>query len=170
MGNIQIRKIIAGDEEWAKSLLEKEWGSVKTVSRGKVLNALDLPGFLAEVEGEKAGLVTYHIDNGKCEIVTLNSLTEGQGIGTKLIEEVKKEAREAGCSRVWLITTNDNMRVLRFYQKRGFVLKAIYPNALAESRKLKPEIPEIGIDGIPLRDEIELEIGWYKSTAKKEEV
>lgn len=59
--------------------------------------------------------------------------------------------------RLWLITTNDNMEALRFYQKRGFILSALYPNALEESRKLKPEIPEVGLEGIPLRDEIELE-------------
>ena len=47
---------------------------------------------------------------------------------------------------------------MRFYQKRGFVLVAVHRNALAESRRLKPEIPLIGIDDIPLRDEIELEM------------
>jgi len=31
-------------------------------------------------------------------------------------------------------------------------------NALEVSRKLKPEIPQIGYDGIPLRDEVELEM------------
>ena len=57
-----------------------------------------------------------------------------------------------------MITTNDNLNALRFYQKRGFVLAALYPNALVQSRKLKPEIPETGIGGLPLRDEIELEM------------
>ncbi len=50
------------------------------------------------------------------------------------------------------------MNALRFYQKRGFVLVAIHRDALDISRKLKPEIPLIGNDGIPLRDEIELEM------------
>jgi Acetyltransferase (GNAT) family len=66
--------------------------------------------------------------------------------------------REAGCRRVWLITTNDNLRALRFYQRRGFRLVAVHPDALARSRELKPSIPEIGLDGIPLRDELELEL------------
>ena len=35
---------------------------------------------------------------------------------------------------------------------------AVHPNALARSRELKPSIPEIGLDGIPLRDELELEL------------
>lgn len=46
--------------------------------------------------------------------------------------------------------------MLRYYQKNGFHLHALRVNALAESRKLKPEIPAFGNDGIPLRDEIEL--------------
>jgi hypothetical protein len=50
------------------------------------------------------------------------------------------------------------MNALRFYQKRGFVLVAVHRNALEQSRKLKPEIPLIGDDEIPLRDEIELEM------------
>ena len=50
------------------------------------------------------------------------------------------------------------MHALGFYQKRGFRLVAVHPGAVNESRKLKPEIPLIGNDGIPIRDEIELEI------------
>jgi hypothetical protein len=38
------------------------------------------------------------------------------------------------------------------------VLVAVHRNALDISRELKPEIPQLGIDGVPLRDEIELEM------------
>jgi ribosomal protein S18 acetylase RimI-like enzyme len=105
-----------------------------------------------------AGLVTYHIAGNGCEIVTLDSLRPSLGIGTTLIESVKAAAGAAGCRRLWLITTNDNLHALGFYQKRGFRLAAVHPGAVNESRKLKPEIPLIGNDGIPIRDEIELEI------------
>ena len=158
MDNVQIRQTTSGDGEWIKSLLNKQWGSTRIVTRGKILNAVDLPGFIANDNGEKVGLITYSLRDNECEIVTLDSLVEGKGFGTKLIEEVVKIADETGCSRVWLITTNDNMKALHFYQKNGFTLSALYPNALVESRKLKPEIPETGIDGLPLRDEIELEM------------
>jgi ribosomal protein S18 acetylase RimI-like enzyme len=90
--------------------------------------------------------------------VTIDSDKPSIGVGTVLIDAVKEIARQAGCSRLWLITTNDNMNALRFYQKRGFVLVAVHRNALERSRKLKPEIPLIGDDEIPLRDEIELEM------------
>jgi RimJ/RimL family protein N-acetyltransferase len=75
-----------------------------------------------------------------------------------LIDTAKQRARQAGCQRLWLITTNDNLTALRFYQKRGFTLAALHRNALKQSRKIKPEIPLVGNHGIPLRDEIELEM------------
>jgi hypothetical protein len=87
-----------------------------------------------------------------------NSLVERRGIGAALIEAVKGAAVGAGCERLWLITTNDNTHALRFYQKRGFALVALRANAVAASRQLKPEIPHLGNDGIPIRDEIELEV------------
>jgi GNAT superfamily N-acetyltransferase len=117
-----------------------------------------LPGFIADIDGKWVGLLTYEIGNRECEVVTLNSTSGGMGIGSGLLEAVRKVAISAGCKRLWLITTNDNTRALRFYQKRGFRLVALYPNQLEKSRLLKPEIPVVGMDGIPLRDEIELEI------------
>lgn len=107
---------------------------------------------------EPVGLATYHLDGDSCEIVTLDSLVEGRGIGSALVAEIEKAATAAGCRRLWLVTTNDNLAALRFYQKRGFVLVAVHPNALEQSRQLKPSIPTVGVDGIPLRDEIELEM------------
>jgi hypothetical protein len=52
-----------------------------------------------------------------------------------------------------LITTNSNINALRFWQKRGFRLVHIYLGALEESRKLKPIIPLIDDNGIPIREE-----------------
>ena len=75
-----------------------------------------------------------------------------------LIAAVKDIAGRAGCTRLWVITTNDNVDALRFYQRRGFTLAALHAGAVDESRaRLKPEIPVFGDHGIPLRDELELE-------------
>lgn len=139
-------------------MLIENWGSARIVTRGKIYQADALPGLVAVIGKEPIGLLTYSLDNGECEIVSLNAVVEGRGVGSALVREAISVARSQGCSRVWLITTNDNTHALRFYQRLGMVIAAVYPNALAESRKLKPEIPEIGIDGIPLRDEIELEM------------
>lgn len=104
---------------------------------------------------------TYDISDNKLEIVSLNSTLEKQGIGSKLIEEVKKLAKDKNLESVWLVTSNDNIDAFRFYQKRGFRITKVYPDAIDEARKTKPEIPEIGDYGIPLKDALELE---YKIT------
>ena len=75
-----------------------------------------------------------------------------------LLNEAVKEAIVKGCSKIILITTNDNLSALRFYQKRGFDMVTLYRNAVEQSRKLKPQIPLLGADGIPIRHEIELEM------------
>jgi len=117
---------------------------------------------VAEDEGEVVGLLTYHVEGSMCEIGTLDSQREGRGISVALIEAVKVAARQAGCRRLWLITTNDNTHALRFYQKRGFCLVAVHRDAVAASRAIKPEIPLIGNDGIPIRDEVELEMSLFE--------
>ena len=155
---IYIRPINKGDKAWVSSLTNEMWGSVNMVVRGSVYHVNELPGFIATLEDEPVGLVTYFLEDGDCEIISLDSTIEGIGMGSTLIETTKKFAREEGCKRLRLITTNDNTRALRFWQKRGFRLKAVYPNAVDKSRELKPEIPMLGNDDIPIRDEIELEM------------
>lgn len=155
---MKIRAIEEKDRGWVQSLLHERWGSTNIVTRGRVHQAEKLPGFIAHLEEQPKGFITYQIENEDCEIVSLDSLESGRGIGSTLIKSVIDLARSENCNRVWLITTNDNTEALRFYQKIGFELVDIHRNAIKESRKLKPEIPEKGNDGIPIRDEIELEI------------
>jgi len=154
---VRVRPLGEADREWATGKLRELWGE-GVVSRGRLLDATVLPGFVAEGDGEPAGLLTYRIEGGDCEVVTINAFPRGAGAGTALMEAVAVAARDAGCRRVWLITTNDNLRALRFYQRRGFRLAALHRDALDRSRELKPSIPEVGLDGIPLRDELELEL------------
>ena len=152
-----VRPLREGDREWVRETLRELWGET-VVSRGAVHDPTALPGFVAEEGGERVGLLTYRVDGADCEVVTIDAFPEGAGAGTALLDAAAAAAREAGCGRVWLITTNDNLRALRFYQRRGFRLVAVHPDALERSRELKPSIPEIGLDGIPLRDELELEL------------
>jgi GNAT superfamily N-acetyltransferase len=153
-----IRPLSAGDQDWVRRFLIGRWGSDRMIAHGVEYHPHTLPGFAAIEDGRPIGLITYHVERDGCEIVTIDSVQSGQGIGTALIEAVRNVAREAGCKRVWLITTNDNLNALRFYQKRGFVLVAVHRDAITEARKIKPEIPLVGEFGIPIRDEIELEM------------
>ena len=156
--DLRVRPADDKGRGWISRLLLKRWGSERIVVHGDVYRPAELPGFVAVGDGERLGLLTYHIDGQDCEIVTVDSLHEGVGIGSALIEAVKQAARESSCRRLWLITTNDNLEALRFYQKRGFELVAVRRGAVDAARKVKPEIPLWGNHGIPLRDEIELEM------------
>ena len=134
------------------------WASPEVVTTSGVHRPDELPGFVAVQDGRPVGLITYKIVGDRCEIITMNSLVEGIGIGSALIDAVREAVAAAGCRRLWLITTNDNMNALRFYQKRGFLLVAVHRNVVEQWRRIKPEIPFIGNDGIPIHDAIELEI------------
>ena len=115
----------------------------------------EVDGFIYD---DWAGAITFMIRGEECEITSLDSLDEGKGIGTALINEVLQEVKEKKCRRVFLITTNDNLHALGFYQRRRFELVTVHRGAVNKSRKIKPTIPLIGENNIPLRDEIELEI------------
>jgi ribosomal protein S18 acetylase RimI-like enzyme len=155
---IQLRRISEHDVPRLRQIWKQNWGDEFMVVRGVVYHPEHLDGFIAYNGPDCVGEITYAINDGECEIVTLDSECEGQGLGTKLIHAVVEEAKKQDCRRVFLITTNDNLNALGFYQKRGFQLVRIHQDAVTESRKIKPSIPLIGMNNIPLRDEIELEI------------
>jgi isopentenyldiphosphate isomerase/GNAT superfamily N-acetyltransferase len=153
-----IRSIQTSDRSWVASFVKSRWGSEIIVGKGRVFRPADLDGFAAFKGKNPVGLLTYRIEDRECEIVTVDSTAQGEGIGTALINAIKERAKAKGCRRLWLITTNDNPTGLGFYQKRGFHLIALYPNALEASRKLKPQIPLKAANGIPIKDELELEL------------
>lgn len=137
---------------------KKHWGSPKMVISSGIFDCSTLDGFtIINEEDQIIGLITYIIKENECEIISLDSLKEGQGIGTSLVQKVESVAVQNKCEILKLITTNDNLLALKFYQKRGFQLSKIHKNAVQRAREIKPEIPLVGNDGIPLRDEIELE-------------
>lgn len=156
--HVTVRRLTAEDVTWVRELFTERWGGVVSVSRGVAHDTTALPGFVALLDGERAGVATYRIAGRECELVTLDSVREGAGAGSALVDAVAGAARAAGAVRLWLVTTNDNLRALRFYQRYGFDLVAVHRDAVARSRELKPSIPEIGLDGIPIRHEIELEL------------
>ena len=138
----------------------RERNAVRIARNGELLDPLEQPMLLAEIAeqpGEIAGLLAW-IDGDEAEILALHAAAQGQGVGTALVEALAERCAEAGRERLIVTTTNDNLSALRFYQRRGFRLRGLRAGAVDESRsKLKPSIPAEGDDGIPKRDELELE-------------
>jgi ribosomal protein S18 acetylase RimI-like enzyme len=155
---VQIRPLSGADRDWVERTVVERWGDSIVVGRGGVWHPAELPGFAAFDGDECIGLVTYEVDGPACEIVTIDALREGAGVGSALLEAVTEAARAAGCERVQLLTTNNNLRALAFYQKRGFRLVGLVPGAIDEERKRKPSIPELDSAGLPIRDELHLEL------------
>ena len=155
---ISVRRLTVDDLPRLRAVWKENWGDGFVVAHGVIYYPDMLDGFIALDGDEWIGEVTHTFSENECEIVSLDSAREGMGVGTMLIHKVIAEAREKDCRRLFLITTNDNLNALGFYQKRGFELVAVHRGAINESRKLKPGIPLIGANNIPLRDEIELEI------------
>lgn len=156
--SISIRSITSDDQPWVVQTVEELLGGIPVVTPGGDYDPADIPGLIAFLDGERVGLLNYDIEKNDCEIVTLASTRPGTGVGSRLIAEVQRIAEEEGCNRLWLVTTNDNLHALGFYQKRGFRLVKIHHNAMDEVRRKKPAVPLIGLNSIPLKDMLELEI------------
>ena len=153
-----IRPLTPADAAWVRELVSERWGSESIAAHGELFYPATLPGYVALRAQGPVGLVTFRFDADRsCEIVTLDSLRAGSGVGTALVGAVLRAAEEQGSRRVWLVTTNDNLPALRFWQRRGFVLVALHRDAVTRARLLKPTIPTLGEQGIPIRDELELE-------------
>ena len=155
---MDIRWIDPASRERINALIVRQWYTMQMVVHGESIDLGSADGYYACEGDEIVGLITYRTAGNEMEILSLDSFQEGRGIGTGLLETVVAEARETGIRRIMLVTTNDNLAALRFYQKRGFDMCRFCRNVLDQARKIKPEIPLTGMDGIPLKHEIELEM------------
>ena len=154
MGQVTIRALGDADVPWAERLLGGFGGRLQA-RLGSVVDPLACPGLVAERDGEPVGIVTYDADGDDVEVVYIEVTAKHQGVGTRLLDAVEDRT---GAQRLWLVTTNDNLDALRFYQRRGFRISEVRPGASDEARRtLKPSRSEVGNFGIPLRDEIVLE-------------
>ena len=154
---MELKKINQGNRDTINDFIIHQWFTMQMVVHLESIDLGKAEGWYACEDNEIIGLITYRITRNEMEILSLDSLIENKGTGTALLNQTISEARNAGLERVRLITTNDNLHALRYYQKRGFDMIRFYHNALDDARKIKPEIPLIGMDGIPLKHEIELE-------------
>ena len=157
LSEITIRPLQQNDQDWVTTFIQEQWGTDIVVGHDQVYTPADLPGFVAKHLDVVVGLITYSLSDTDCEIVTIDSTIENRGIGTVLIEAVEQFARQHGCTRLWLVTTNDNMHALGFYQKRGFRIVGVNIGAVERARILKPAIPLVADNGIPILDELVLE-------------
>ena len=149
-----------GDVE---KLIIESWSGPFIAVHRQLYDLRELPCIVALLEEELLGYCYYRFSNNECEIMAIESIKQNIGVGTALIYDIIKKATEAKCKRVYLETTNDNTHAFRFYQRRGFTMIAYRIDEMHYSRQLKPSIPLLGEDDIPIKDEIEFELLLYNS-------
>ncbi|MBW3084344.1 hypothetical protein KEM60_00531 [Austwickia sp. TVS 96-490-7B] len=157
------------------SWLKEHWGSESIVVHGKRHRAQDLFALKAcyspsdqhclsrslptKKPRHYVGMITY-VDRGLTwEIITLDADPPGRGIGTALVQAMTARALAVGVIGLSVTTTNDNLSALGFWQSQGFRMVRVRPDAVAVARCLKPEIPRVAENGIPIRDEVDLILG-----------
>lgn len=160
-----VRPLGRADFAWARSELQRAWGSVHIARKGELVDASTLDGFVATVDGVDVGLLTVRQDGLEYEVVSISTTIEGSGVGQALMSRAIHDARTRGCRRVWLITTNNNVRAIAFYQRFGMDLCAFYRDGVSGSRQVKPSIPLRDGSGVPIAHELEFELLLIPDTA-----
>jgi len=154
---LKTRSYAPSDAQWLEELMSKDWGGLPLVIRGKKYYPPQLDGIIAENGEGVAGFLFFDVRENDCEIIVFEVFDKFKGTGTILLDKLKGIAKERRCSRIYLMTTNDNLDALRFYQKRGFHICGVHIDSVKISRKIKPAIGMVGDYDIPVRDEIDLE-------------
>lgn len=155
---IILRKVEKKDESLIIKLMDEHWGGEPLVVNCKKYYPSMMHGILAFDGQDCQGLLTYNKTDQVYEIIVLHALYQFRGIGTLLLNKFIKLVKSEGGNKIVVMTTNDNIDALRFYQRRGFTLSALRLNVLSQARKIKATIPEVGDYGILLKDEILLEL------------
>jgi GNAT superfamily N-acetyltransferase len=151
---IEIHLTVGASRHQAAQRLEHEWGGPDIRMRDRVYRLSECEILVA---GDNKGLLAYDLcDHPTAELVALNAFEPRRGIGTALLDDLVRRLQADGFETIRVGTTNDNLDALRFYQRRGFCMAALRPNAVADVRRVKPSIPQSGAYGLPIRDEIDL--------------
>jgi 2-oxo-4-hydroxy-4-carboxy--5-ureidoimidazoline (OHCU) decarboxylase/GNAT superfamily N-acetyltransferase len=160
VAEVAVRDLAPEDHDWARAMIVRMQGSERVARLGELIEPLSLEGLVAEAVGRPVGMASVQETSDKgFEVVLLLADPGGIGAGTALMETTRQVASASGHHRLWLVTTNDNLRALHFYLRRGLHVATVHENAVEADRKLKPQIPEVNAEnGLPIRDLVELEL------------
>jgi len=152
--NYRIEKISEKEKAPIRGFVKRFWGEEEQLTFGRKFLVSELPGYVAKVEENIAGFISFAAIKDATIIVALAVLPEYQtcGIAKHLVSKVQKEAANTGKKKLLVSTSNDDLPALGFYQSQGFQIYEVKPDAIAEKhgRVLK------GIGNLPMRDELRM--------------
>ncbi|MGD9933436.1 MAG: GNAT family N-acetyltransferase [Dehalococcoidia bacterium] len=126
------------------------WGGF-VVTPERIYRPGDVEAVALIADGREVAFVSWAAEPGGAEIVTLDAEVEGQGYGRAALDCVEGRIREAGGTYARLFTTNDNVRAIGIYLRRGYRLARLHLDSMDRVRQLKPGVP-LEANGLPLRD------------------
>ncbi len=152
----EVRASIEEDYSRLKQMALDFWGETQMECFEREYDVCDLPAFTAAVDEQMVGFLSYAVEEDALNIVMLNVLPEyqGAGVGKELVRTAVEEAQKGGLARVIVATSNDDLPALEFYQRLGFVIEEVVPGRILE---LHGGV-EAGFAGIPVRDEVRLQL------------
>jgi GNAT superfamily N-acetyltransferase len=153
---LTIRPATSADRAGIAKLAEYVWGETEADCFDKSYQVDELPAYVACDGSEIVGVASYACEGDVVNLVMLDVLPrwQGRGVARKLISEVIDVARDAGLERVIVATTNDALPALQLYQRMGFTITEVLVGSMLEHHGGV----ELGFAGIPVRDEIRMEL------------
>jgi GNAT superfamily N-acetyltransferase len=147
------------DVDFLSRFLLRRWGTDVLAMGGRVYRLADVEAMGAyDAEDGLVGVAVYAMKPTALFLLSLDALRQNEGVASRMIEALSGEGRRRGARRLRVMTTNVNYDGMRFYQRRGFRMTALYPGAIDALRAFAPTLKTSGADGVPARDILELEI------------
>lgn len=153
---LTIRPGTPADRQRIVGLARYFWGETEVECFDRSYQVDELPAYVACDGEEVVGLVSYAREEDANVLVMLNVLPQwqGRGVARRLITEVVETARADGAARLITATSNDDLPALGLYQRFGFTIAGVLAGKLVEHHGGV----ESGFSGIPVRDEIQMEL------------
>lgn len=150
---MEMNHLSTAEDERLLCFIDEHWHGRTMVVHGECIDMSTLQAVCILEQESVTALLTYRFKDTSCEIMSLNSTQPSRGHARALLDELRRNLPQT-CRRIEVVTTNDNLRAIGFYQRYGFDLTAVRLNELERSRTLKPSIPLQGENGIALLHEL----------------
>lgn len=149
-----VRRAEASDRAAIETICDRALGETVVDLFGETFEIMDGVNLIAESDGALVGLLSLAIRRGEVTIVLLSVYPEfqGTGVGRSLLEAAGTLAVERGLPSLRAAVTNDDIPLIYFYQRHGFVISDIAVGEVAD--RFGSATP--GFSAIPVRDEIRL--------------
>ena len=153
---VLVRPAEEQDRQRVQDLFMMDFGHLTVVAFGEVMHADQEAALVADMRGDIGGALAWRHLGQALHIVALatDPMWQRSGVGGHLVAEAELLARREGFGRVITATSNDNLPSLYFFQRHGYRITEVAPDAFAKLSKV-PNAP--GFAGIAALDEIRLE-------------